>query len=123
MDLTTIIVAVVTGLFSLFTIILQRRNTKDAANLDEKNKVIRRKNILSNEIARLRDDANELYQQRNQLILDTNFFKIDNKKSDSEELDRLHKLSDQLSTDIKKIHDEIDKKRTEFYALDDLDKT
>lgn len=121
MDFTTIIVTIVTGIFSLFTIILQRKNNKDVEHIEEKGKIIQKKNELLSELTKMKDDANMLYQERNQLILITNIHAL-KKDISPEQLKEYDDLSKEISNKIKCIHNDINDKRNEFYTLEKVDK-
>lgn len=126
--LSTVIIAVITGVFSIITLMIQKKQDKVITKIDEQTKFIAREKKLKQQLIEKEREKDELINKIMLLILDTNLFILknsDNSHSEVFELsEELKKQYDQISSDIQKIKTEYEMVlniTAEFHQQDDKD--
>lgn len=110
--LSTVIVALITGVFSTITLMLQRKQDKVLHNIDEQTTFIGREKTLKQKLEQKEKERESLLNDIMILILDTNLEVVKNvETSDAgnkafEESEKLKNRFKVLSEEIEEIHKE-----------------
>lgn len=70
--LSAVIIAVITGVFGIITLLIQRKQTKDVAKIDHQAAALKKEKKLKNDLAKSREALEATIHQIMILILDTN---------------------------------------------------
>jgi H+/gluconate symporter-like permease len=70
--LSAVIIAIITGVFGVITLLIQRKQTKDISKIDQQANIIKKEKKLKNELAKSKENLEATIHQIMILILDTN---------------------------------------------------
>ena len=70
--LSAVIIAVITGVFSIITLLIQRKQTNDINKIDHQANAIKKEKKLKSELSKCKEDLNSTINQIMILILDSN---------------------------------------------------
>ncbi|MBD5585448.1 MAG: hypothetical protein HDQ88_10230 [Clostridia bacterium] len=120
MDISSIIVAIVSGIFSVLVIILQKSNNKVDVHIKEQNKFLAHSNQLTNKLVEDRRHLDILNRKMLKLILDTNLAILEGKK-DVDAIDAAIKESIDLKSDLDAILVEIEELEKEKHMIEEVE--
>lgn len=120
MDISSIIVAIVSGIFSVLVIILQKSNNKVDVHIKEQNKFLAHSNQLTNKLVEDRKHLDVLNRKMLKLILDTNLAILEGKK-DVDAIDAAIKESIDLKSDLDAILVEIEELEKEKHMIEEVE--
>ena len=120
--LSAVIITIITGIFSIITIIIQRKQDKVIRKIDEQTTFIDREKTLKQKLAKKEKERDALIQQMMVLILDTNIciLKNTNIVDESIAVDNIFATSDDLKKKFEAINDEIEEINDEYSLVLDL---
>ena len=119
MDISSIIVAVVSGIFSILVIILQKGNNKVDRHIDKQNTFLERSKIVSDKLAADRKHLDALNRKMLLFILDTNVY-ILKENNDKDLIEEMATKSMDLKADLAGICDEINDLEKEKQLIEDV---
>ena len=70
--LSAVVIAIITGVFGVITLLIQRKQTKDISKIDQQANIIKKEKKLKNELAKSKENLEATIHQIMILILDTN---------------------------------------------------
>ena len=114
--LSAVIIAIITGVFGVITLLIQRKQTKDISKIDQQANIIKKEKKLKNELAKSKENLEATIHQIMILILDTNLdiMKMNHSTEESSINDMIYeaeKLKDQFNLilgEIKEINHKYD---------------
>lgn len=114
--LSAVIIAIITGVFGVITLLIQRKQTKDISKIDQQANIIKKEKKLKNELAKSKENLEATMHQIMILILDTNLdiMKMNHSTEESSINDMIYeaeKLKDQFNLilgEIKEINHKYD---------------
>ncbi len=114
--LSAVIIAIITGVFGVITLLIQRKQTKDISKIDQQANIIKKEKKLKNELAKSKENLEATMHQIMILILDTNLdiMKMNHSTDSSSINDMIYeaeKLKDQFNLilgEIKEINHKYD---------------
>lgn len=119
--LSTVIIALITGIFSVITLVIQKRQDKTIKKIDEQTMVIDKEKTLKQKLNQKEKEREMIIHEIMLLILDTN---IDILKSSHYtgdiSGDDVYKASDKLKTKFEKVSEEIKSLTKEYEMLIEL---
>ena len=71
-NLSTVIIAIITGLFSTVSILIKNRQEKVITKIDEQNQIIEKEKLVKDHLDQLDKECRDIVQDIIVLILDTN---------------------------------------------------
>lgn len=110
--LSTVIIALITGIFSVVTLIIQKKQDKVIDKIDEQTTFIEREKTLKQKLVQKEKEQESVIHDIMMLILDTNLYILKNSSSSIgasidnavfEKSDELRKKYSQISEDIEDI--------------------
>ena len=113
-NISAIIIAAITGLFSLLTLFIQKKSDKVVTKIDEKNTVIKKEKSLKQQLHLKERERERLIHDITLLILETNIKILENTdiNSDKIDLNEMKKKSDvmkikfdELTKELKELND------------------
>lgn len=111
--LSTVIIAIITGVFGVITAIINKKNNEVISKIDEQTRIKQRERELKKKLALKEKELNELNNKIRLLILDTNLYIIQNMNVSGgidpavlEESNDLKKRYDEINEEIKHIKTE-----------------
>lgn len=120
MDISSIIVAIVSGVFSVLVIILQKSNSKVDVHIKEQNKFLAHSSQLTNKLVEDRKHLDTLNRKMLKLILDTNLAILEGNK-DVDAIDAAIKESIDLKSDLDAILVEIAELEKEKHMIEEVE--
>ena len=120
--LSTVIIALITGIFSIITLIIQKKQDKVISKIDEQTTFIDREKSLKQKLAQKEKDRDSLMQEMMVLILDTNIYILKNtdiKESDIPIKD-VYDESNKLKERFKSLNEEIEEINDQYSLVLDL---
>ena len=120
--LSTVIIALITGIFSVITLIIQKKQDKVISKIDEQTTFIDREKNLKQRLAQKEKERESLIQDMMILILDTNLYIIKNSNINDTQIpvDQLYKNSDDLKKRLNRLSEEIDEINNEYALVLDI---
>jgi len=120
--LSTVIIALITGIFSVITLIIQKKQDKVIGKIDEQTSLIDREKKLKQRLASKEKEREMLIQEMMILILDTNIHILKNTNIISEKdlIDEVYKTTDELKKKFKAISEEIEEINNEYNIVLDI---
>ena len=108
--LSTIIIAIITGIFSIITIIIQKKQDKVIDKIDEQTMFIEKEKKLKQMLTQKEKERENIIYDMMILILDTNLYILKNSTNFESSLlnDDVFKRSDELKETFMTLSDEID---------------
>ena len=108
--LSTIIIAIITGIFSIITIIIQKKQDKVIDKIDEQTMFIEKEKKLKQMLTQKEKERETIIYDMMILILDTNLYILKNSTNFESSLlnDDVFKRSDELKETFMTLSDEID---------------
>lgn len=114
--LSAVVIAIITGVFGVITLLIQRKQTKDISKIDQQANIIKKEKKLKNELAKSKENLEATMHQIMILILDTNLdiMKMNHSTEESSINDMIYeaeKLKDQFNLilgEIKEINHKYD---------------
>lgn len=120
MDISSIIVAIVSGVFSVLVIILQKSNSKVDVHIKEQNKFLAHSNQLSNKLMEDRRRLDALNRKMLIVILDTNIAILEGNKN-VDAINSAIKESIDLKADLDAVLVEIDELEKEKHMIEEVE--
>lgn len=108
--IATILVTVITGIFSVVTIIVQKQQDKTIKRIDEQSKIAQKEKELRERLNEKRMEIGILANDMMILVLNTNLMIIENSNLDNDarrELNNIKKESQELFDKYKKVREEL----------------
>lgn len=120
--LSTVIIALITGIFSVITLIIQKKQDKVISKIDEQTTFIDREKNLKQKLAQKEKEREALIQDMMILILDTNIHILRNTSISDETLSvkDIHEASENLKKRFKTISEEIEEINNEYTLVLDI---
>lgn len=120
--LSTVIIALITGVFSVITLIIQKKQDKVISKIDEQTTFIDREKNLKQKLAQKEKEREALIQDMMILILDTNIHILRNTSISDETLSvkDIHEASENLKKRFKTISEEIEEINNEYTLVLDI---
>ena len=120
--LSAIIIAVITGVFSIITIIIQKKQDKVISKIDEQSSFIDREKTLKQKLIKKEKEREALIQKMMVLILDTNLYILKNTNVGDGKLsvDEVFITSDTLKKRFDEVANEIEEINKEYSVVLDL---
>ena len=117
--LSTVIIALISGVFSIITIIIQKKQDKVISKIDEQTMFIEREKSLKQKLIKKEKERELLIQEIMLLILDTNLYILKNTdvKDPSIPIDSVFKASDDLKERFENISNDINEINKEYEML------
>lgn len=122
--LSTVIIAIITGVFSVITLLIQKKQDKVISKIDEQTLFIEREKALKQKLTKKETERETLIHEIMILILDTNLYimKNTNAGGDVTPTDETMKASEDLKNRFNSVSDEIDELTKEYEMILDLSK-
>ena len=114
--LSTVIIALITGVFSIISIVLQKEQKKVLTQINEQSTFIDRERILKQKMSEKEKERDALMHKIMILILDTNLYILKNTDVGGSvgPTDEVLKESEATKGDFKRINEEISSIRKEY---------
>ena len=114
--LSTVIIALITGVFSIISIVLQKEQKKVLSQINEQSTFIDRERILKQKMSEKEKERDALMHKIMILILDTNLYILKNTDVGGSvgPTDEVLKESEAIKGDFKRINEEISSIRKEY---------
>ena len=114
--LSTVIIALITGVFSIISIVLQKEQKKVLTQINEQSTFIDRERILKQKMSEKEKERDALMHKIMILILDTNLYILKNTDVGGTvgPTDEVLKESEAIKGDFKRINEEISSIRKEY---------
>lgn len=120
-SLSTVIIALITGVFSVITLLIQRKQDKVISKIDEQTVLIDREKELKQKLREKEKEREILIQNMIVLILETNIYTLQNSNSDVKiSPDEVFEKSKELKKQIELIADEIEDITNEYSLVIDI---
>lgn len=114
--LSTVIIAIITGVFSVITLMIQKKQDKVITKIDEQTRFIEKEKELKRKLSQKEREKDELMNKIMLLILDTNIFILKNTNV-TENISNVYKISKELKKQYDEISAEIQKIKTEYEMI------
>lgn len=111
--LSTVIIAVITGVFSVITLMIQKKQDKVITKIDEQTRFIEKEKELKRKLSQKEREKDELINKIMLLILDTNIFILKNTNI-SQDIPNVFALSEELKKQYDEISADIQNIKTEY---------
>lgn len=121
--LSAVIIAVISGVFSTITIIIQRNQNKIVSKIDERSKVLEKEKKLKQQIAAKEKELQGVFYDISILVLDTSLQMIKIHDPNGENIATSKKFMDEstaLKNKFEKLTEEIDELNTQYSLICDL---
>lgn len=120
--LSTIIIALITGVFSIITVIIQKKQDKVISKIDEQSSFIDREKELKKKLIKKEKEREALIQEIMMLILDTNITILKNTNGDNgaSAMKKFIEASDALKTKFDQLSESIEEINKEYSLVLDL---
>lgn len=120
--LSTVIITLITGVFSIITLIIQRNQNKVISKIDEQSTFIDREKALKQKLTKKEKERESVLQQMMILILDTNIHILKNTNIGDGKIpiDDICEMSNKLKDDIKSINEDIEDINNEYALVIDI---
>lgn len=120
--LSTVIIAVITGVFSVITLLIQKKQDKVINKIDEQTTFIEKEKMLKQKLTQKEKEREALIYQIQILILDTNLYilKNTNVAGINVPTDEVLELSEELKKQFNTLNSEIVDIRKEYQMVLDL---
>ena len=120
--LSTVIIAVITGVFSVITLLIQKKQDKVINKIDEQTTFIEKEKMLKQKLTQKEKEREALIYQIQILILDTNLYilKHTNVAGINVPTDEVLELSEELKKQFNTLNSEIVDIRKEYQMVLDL---
>lgn len=120
--LSTVIIALITGIFSIITLIIQKKQDKVISKIDEQTTFIDREKSLKQKLAKKEKERESLIEQMMILILDTNIHILSNTDISNSKIsiNDIYKNSENLKKEFNNINEEIDEINNEYALVLDI---
>lgn len=120
--LSTVIIAVITGIFSIITLIIQKKQDKVISKIDEQTTFIDREKTLKQKLAQKEKEREQIIEEIMVLTLDTNLCILKNTNIGDQEkpIDDILEHSKDLKEKFKTINVEIEEINKEYNLVVDL---
>lgn len=117
--LSTVIIALITGIFSIITIFIQKKQDKVINKIDEQTLFIEREKGLRQKLAQKEKDRENIIHDIMILILDTNLYilKNSNMNGATELNQEVFKSSEELKLKYNTLNDDIDDIEKEYEVV------
>ena len=117
--LSTVIIALISGVFSIITIVIQKKQDKVISKIDEQTMFIEREKSLKQKLIKKEKERELLIQEIMLLILDTNLYILKNTdvKDPSIPIDSVFEISDDLKKRFENISNDINEINKEYEML------
>ena len=122
--LSTVIIAIITGLFSLITVIIQKKQDNVINKIDEQTVFIEKEKMLKKELTKKQSEQEALMRQIMILVLDTNMHILRNTQIRGAKIpdEKVFELSDKLKKQFNELDEDIHHISKEYDMLMDLTK-
>lgn len=111
--LSTVIIAIITGVFSVITLMIQKKQDKVITKIDEQTRFIEKEKELKRKLSQKERDKDELINKIMLLILETNIFILKNTNT-GQEIPNVFELSEELKKQYDEISADIQNIKTEY---------
>lgn len=123
--LSAVIIAVITGIFSVITLLIQRKQTKDISKIDHQANALKKEKKLKAEMSKAKEDLNSTINQIMILILDSNLdimkqLNVADNQSISQNIFEAEQLKQQYNMILAQIKDINNKYQTLLELTQDL---
>lgn len=109
--LSTVVIALITGVFSIITLVIQKKQDKVINKIDEQTLFIEKEKALRQKLTQKEKDRESIIHEIMILILDTNLYILKNSQINNEGSilnDDVFKTSDDLKEKFAKVSDDIE---------------
>lgn len=109
--LSTVVIALITGVFSVITLVIQKKQDKVINKIDEQTLFIEKEKALRQKLTQKEKDRESIIHEIMILILDTNLYILKNSQINNEGSilnDDVFKTSDDLKEKFAKVSDDIE---------------
>ena len=119
---STVIIAIITGVFSIITLVIQKKQDKVISKIDEQTTFIDREKKLKQKLREREKERDSAMQKIMLLILETNMFILQNTNIGDGKLpiDNLFKQSEDLKSKISSLEKEIEEINEEYTLVLDI---
>lgn len=118
--LSTVIIAVITGVFSIITLMIQKKQDKVITKIDEQTKFIEKEKELKQKLTMKEKEKEELIQKIMLLILDTNLFIVQNTNVGGNVDPNVFEMCNEYKKQFNDISEEIKKINQEYQMVLDI---
>lgn len=120
--LSTVIIALITGIFSIITLVIQKKQDKVISKIDEQTTFINREKTLKQKLTKKEKERESLIQEMMILILDTNISILKNTDivNDKNSVDKMYQKSDIIKKKIITLSEEINQINNEYELVLDI---
>ena len=118
--LSTVIIALITGVFSIITVIIQKKQDKVIRKIDEQAVFIDREKTLKQRLSKKEKEQESLMHDVIILILDTNINILLNTNNSNIPIDDICKKSEVLKEQLENITNEIEDINNEYSLVLDI---
>lgn len=123
--LSAVIIAIITGVFSVITIMLNKKADKIDDKINKKNVFNEKEKALKQKLNQKKSEQENIIHDIMILILDSNMEILQNliktdPNLDTSKLDQMKELSDKLKSDYKNINESIEDIRQEYEIMLDV---
>lgn len=118
--LSTVIIAVITGVFSIITLMIQKKQDKVITKIDEQTKFIEKEKELKQKLTMKEKEKEELIQKIMLLILDTNLFIVQNTNVGGNVDPKVFEMCSEYKKQFNDISEEIKKINQEYQMVLDI---
>ena len=120
--LSTVVIALITGIFSIITLVIQKKQDKVISKIDEQTTFINREKTLKQKLRQKEKEKELLIQDIMVLILDTNVYILKNTNigDNNIPIDEVYKDSENLKNRINKLTTEIEGINSEYNLVLDI---
>jgi len=115
--LSTVIIALITGIFSVITLVIQKRQDKVISKIDQQTTFIEKEKTLKQKLAQKEKEREMIIHEIMILVLDTNLDILKNSQPGDVLDESVFKVSDDLKTRFNKTSDEIKELSKEYEML------
>lgn len=116
--LSTVVIALITGIFSIITLVIQKKQDKVITKIDEQTLFIERESELKKKLANKEKEREQIIHDIMILILDTNLHILESSSTDDKNVIKESiKSSEQLHEKYDKINDDIDEINREYEVV------
>jgi len=119
---STVVIALITGIFSIVTLIIQKKQDKVINKIDEQTSFIEKEKALKQKLLKKQEEKETLLQRINILILDTNMEILANTETadNTNVLENMQAEAEDLKGEFKAINRELESLDKEYNMLLEL---
>lgn len=116
--LSTVVIALITGIFSVITLVIQKKQDKVIDKIDEQTLFIEREKCLKQKLAQKEKEREQIIHEIMILILDTNLHILKNSSTTiGPEIDGALNQSDELQNKYKEVNEDIESINKEYEVV------